>query len=94
VDLLKGARGAALREATTLPAAAPPSAMAPTAAPSAPPKPEGARGIVVHVLEDVPPFAGPDGTYRLKKEDVVMVHPSIAKVLTDRGKARVVPTAP
>ena len=97
VDLLKGARGAALREPTTLLATAPPTAMAPAAETSAAPlapKPEASKGIVVHVLEDVPPFAGPDGTYRLKKEDIVMVHPSIAKVLTERGKARVVPAAP
>jgi len=97
VDLLKGARGAALRVPGTLPAAAPPSATAPAPAPPEAPsaaEPKAPKGVVVHVLEDVPPFAGPDGTYRLKKEDVVMVHPSIAKVLMERGKARVVPVTP
>src|SRR5437867_2787847 len=74
--------------ATAGPATTPPAAPPPKLKESPP------KGVIVHVLEDVPPFAGPDGTYRLKKEDIVMVHPSIAKVLTDRGKARVVTPAP
>ena len=99
VDLLKDARGSALGGPGTQLAAPPPTAMtpAPATAPAptaAPPRDAAPKGVVVHVLEDVPPFAGPDGTYRLKKEDVVMVHPSIAKVLTERGKARVVSPAP
>lgn len=96
VELLKAARTAALREGTAREGAEPATAPGP-AAPSEPPTGKAAdvpRGVVVHVLEDVPPFAGPDGTYRLRKEDIVMVHPSIAKVLTERGKARVVPTPP
>ena len=46
--------------------------------------------VLVHVLEDIPPFAGIDTTYRLKKEDVVTLPKTIAKILVDRGKARIV----
>lgn len=46
--------------------------------------------VVVHVLEDLPPFAGLDTTYRLKKEDVVTLPKTIAQILVDRGKARLV----
>ena len=51
---------------------------------------------VVHVLEDIPPFAGIDTTYRLRKEDVVTLPKTIAQILVDRGKARIVqmPQAP
>ena len=76
--------------------AAPPPTTAALTAPPAPPAASESppKGVIVHVLEDVPPFAGPDGTYRLKKEDIVVVHPTIAKVLMERGKARVVNAAP
>ena len=52
--------------------------------------------VLVHVLEDIPPFAGIDTTYRLKKEDVVTLPKTIAQILVDRGKARIVqmPTPP
>jgi DNA replication initiation complex subunit (GINS family) len=52
--------------------------------------------VLVHVLEDLPPFAGIDTTYRLRKEDVVTLPKTIAQILVDRGKARIVtmPTAP
>lgn len=46
--------------------------------------------VLVHVLEDLPPFAGIDMTYRLKKEDVVTLPKTIAQILVDRGKARIV----
>jgi len=49
--------------------------------------------VLVHVLEDIPPFAGIDTTYRLKKEDVVTLPKTIAKILVDRGKARIVQVA-
>ena len=48
--------------------------------------------VVVHVLEDIPPFAGIDGMYRLRKQDVVTLPRAIAKVLIDRGKVRIVQT--
>lgn len=47
--------------------------------------------VVVHVLEDLPPFAGLDTTYSLKKEDVVTLPKTIAEILVSRGKARIVP---
>jgi DNA replication initiation complex subunit (GINS family) len=46
--------------------------------------------VLVHVLEDIPPFAGIDTTYRLKKEDVVTLPKTIANILVDRGKARII----
>lgn len=46
--------------------------------------------VVIHVLEDLPPFAGIDTTYHLKKEDVVTLPKTIAQILVDRGKARIV----
>lgn len=49
--------------------------------------------VLVHVLEDLPPFAGIDVTYRLKKEDVITLPKTIAQILVDRGKARIVQSA-
>ncbi len=46
--------------------------------------------VLVHVLEDLPPFAGIDTTYHLKKEDVVTLPKTIAQILVERGKARIV----
>ncbi len=46
--------------------------------------------VLVHVLEDLPPFAGIDMTYKLKKEDVVTLPKTIAEILVNRGKARIV----
>ena len=49
--------------------------------------------VLVHVLEDLPPFAGIDTTYRLRKEDVVTLPKTIAQILVDRGKARIITVA-
>ena len=49
--------------------------------------------VLVHVLEDLPPFAGLDTTYHLKKEDVVTLPKTLAEVLVSRGKARVIEVA-
>jgi len=57
----------------------------------APPAPKDL--VIVHVLEDIPAFAGIDAKYTLKKEDVVTLPRAIAKVLIDRGKVRLVQTA-
>lgn len=85
------------------PAMAPPAAPAP-APPSAPvfqrlaeppkkiPPPAPKDLVVVHVLEDIPSFAGIDAKYTLKKEDVVTLPRAIAKILIDRGKVRIVQT--
>jgi DNA replication initiation complex subunit (GINS family) len=42
---------------------------------------------VVRIIEDIPPFAGLDGEYNLKKEDVISLPKNIAKILCDKGKA-------
>jgi len=57
-------------------------------------KPEARDVVVVHVLEDIPPFAGLDVSYRLRKEDIVTLPRGIGKVLVDRGKARIVQMPP
>src|SRR2546428_777849 len=57
----------------------------------APPAPKDL--VIVHVLEDIPAFAGIDAKYTLKKEDVVTLPRALAKVLMDRGKVRLVQTA-
>jgi DNA replication factor GINS len=43
--------------------------------------------IVLRILEDIPPFAGPDRNYKLQKEDLVSLPPPIAKALIARKKA-------
>jgi len=43
--------------------------------------------IIVRVLEDVPPFAGPKCTYKLLREDVVTLPAPIGKALVAKGKA-------
>ncbi len=89
VDVLRAHRA----EATGL-APAPTQAAAPATSAAEPPAAAAPKGVLLHILEDVPPFAGPDGTYRLRKEDLVTLPPPLAKVLVERGKARVVNAAP
>jgi DNA replication factor GINS len=43
--------------------------------------------ILVRVLEEMPPFAGPERDYVLSREDVVMLPSVIARALVTRGKA-------
>lgn len=43
--------------------------------------------VLLRILEDIPPFAGPSGTIKLGREDVVTLPASIAKALVKRGKA-------
>ncbi len=57
---------------------------------SAPPPQTQRKTVTVYVMEDVPPFAGIDVTYKLMKEDVVSMPEEYANVLVKRGKARVV----
>ena len=50
--------------------------------------PQTKEGIVIlRILEDIPPFAGLGGTYRLGKEDVVTLPSGIGRALIKRGKA-------
>lgn len=43
--------------------------------------------LIVRILEDIPPFAGPERDYELSKEDVVILPALIARALISRGKA-------
>lgn len=43
---------------------------------------------VIQVLEDIPPFAGIDVTYELKKEEVVTLPMKVARILSESGKAK------
>ncbi|MDD1768267.1 MAG: hypothetical protein LUQ27_06875 [Methanomassiliicoccales archaeon] len=43
--------------------------------------------LVLRILEDIPPFAGPGRDYRLSKEDIVTLPTSIARALIGKGKA-------
>jgi len=43
--------------------------------------------LIVRVLDDIPPFAGPERDYVLLKEDVVTLPVIIARALVSRGKA-------
>jgi DNA replication initiation complex subunit (GINS family) len=50
--------------------------------------------ILVRVLEDIPPFAGPERDYVLSKEDVVLLPSVIARALVSREKAvEIMPSA-
>jgi DNA replication initiation complex subunit (GINS family) len=50
------------------------------------PAPSG--NIVIRVLEDIPPFAGVEGNYDLKKEDVASLPRKVAEILVKQGKAQ------
>jgi DNA replication factor GINS len=50
-------------------------------------KQEAKEILVLRILEDIPPFAGPFGDYRLRREDVATLPMGIAKALIKRGKA-------
>jgi len=90
VDILTNHRREALGLAATveLPTASTKGPVGTVVAAAATPSPP--RGVLLHILEDVPPFAGPDGTLHLKKEDLVTLPAQMAKVLVERGKARIV----
>ena len=49
--------------------------------------------VIIRILEDLPPFSGPDVDYDLRKEDIVRMPGMMAKALINRGVARIVPTA-
>ena len=50
--------------------------------------------VVIRVLEDLPPFSGPDRNYDLKKEDVVRMPKIMAEALINREKAIVISPSP
>src|SRR3989442_5707206 len=75
------------------PARNPPPTLAAASAAAGSPAPPGAtppppKSGIVRGPEDVPPVARPHGTHPPEKEDGVPVHPTIAKVPTARGEAR------
>jgi DNA replication initiation complex subunit (GINS family) len=43
--------------------------------------------MLLRILEDIPPIAGPSGTYKLGREDIVTLPTPMAKALVKRGKA-------
>lgn len=43
--------------------------------------------VVIRILEDLPPFSGPDRNYELSKEDVVRMPKAMATALINREKA-------
>ena len=43
--------------------------------------------MVIRVLEDLPPFAGPDRDYELHKEDIVTLPKAMAAILVNSQKA-------
>jgi len=43
--------------------------------------------VLLRILEDIPPFAGPDRNYALHKEDMVTLPAAIAKALVNKKKA-------
>ena len=49
---------------------------------------------VIRILEDLPPFSGPDRNYELSKEDIVRMPKTMALALINRAKAELVSPAP
>jgi DNA replication initiation complex subunit (GINS family) len=50
--------------------------------------PATSNNMVIRVLEDIPPFAGVEGNYDLKKEDVASLPRKVAEILVKQGKAQ------
>ncbi|MDR3075499.1 MAG: hypothetical protein LBU30_05640 [Candidatus Methanoplasma sp.] len=50
--------------------------------------------ILIRVLEDLPPFSGPDRNYKLSKEDIVRMPKTMAAALINRDKAVVINPGP
>jgi len=52
------------------------------------PKEKPRDEVIVHILEDLPPLAGADENYHLKKNDIITLPKHLAKVLCDKKKAK------
>lgn len=50
--------------------------------------------VILRILEDLPPFVGPDRDYELKKEDIVTIPRVMAEALVNGGKAEYVRPTP
>ncbi len=46
------------------------------------------RNVVIRILEDIPPFAGVEGNFDLKKEDIASLPRKVAEILVKQGKAQ------
>ncbi|MFQ6128363.1 MAG: hypothetical protein ACE5QW_05630 [Thermoplasmata archaeon] len=46
------------------------------------------RNVIIRILEDIPAFAGVEGNYDLKKEDVASLPRKVAEILVKKGKAK------
>jgi DNA replication factor GINS len=88
--VLDASRRRAFGEGESVAEKAPPKpakAKADNPKPKKPPARPARQQVLLRVLEDVPPFAGLDVTYHLRKQDVVSLPPKLAKVLTKKGTA-------
>ena len=52
------------------------------------------ESIIIRILEDLPPFSGPDRNYELSKEDIVRMPKDMAMALIRREKAALVNPEP
>jgi DNA replication factor GINS len=50
--------------------------------------------VVIRILEDLPPFSGPDRNYELTKEDIVRMPRNMAMALVNREKAILISPGP
>jgi DNA replication factor GINS len=50
--------------------------------------------VVIRILEDLPPFSGPDRNYELSKEDIVRMPKTMALALINRDKAVLISPGP
>jgi DNA replication factor GINS len=50
--------------------------------------------VVIRILEDLPPFSGPDRNYELSKEDIVRMPKAMALALVNREKAVMINPGP
>ncbi len=95
VEDLKGARGEVFSDVKAAPRKEGPEPkkekkIEEPAPPKKEPKSEESEKslAVIQVLEDIPPFAGIDVTYDLKKDEVVTLPMKVARILSDSGKAK------
>ncbi len=75
---------------TKEPAQKPMESQAKIAPPEEPKPAKKDENMVVHVLEDIPSFAGPENTYELKKNDMATLPVQIANLLSSKGKVKII----
>lgn len=57
-------------------------------------EPEEEEMMIIRILEDLPPFSGPDRNYELSKEDIVRMPKAMAMALINREKAVMINPGP